>query len=641
MLKSWRKTSRKPQSYKPAACGVFNPFRWITPHCINEGVTLNVFLLLLLAIIVFYPLFSVGFTTFDDAEIAINYGSGSGLWDAAVSAATGQGRFTFFWGYPALRLPHLIDNWPYYLSVKYGSFLMLLSALYYCVSRVFRSGWVATATLFFFLAFIQNGWDHNALTSYAFAFNFYVVLFLVSLGLFSTAVDRGNQGLAGVSAILYFFALGIEIFVLFFPFYMAVFLSRTASGESVLNSLKSGKKYIAPFVLTLVVYLTSYLAWRNLYPSHYDGNSLNGFDLLEAIKVVGAYSLTAFPVASLHFLGSPFHQSFFTDLSGLSEILSRLNAVNFIKPAVAGLLFTRLMTSEHFVAPRARTLLVGAGVVGIGIFLPNLLLGFVKKHQYWVSLGSYSYLYTYYSFISSVVFLALLAAYGNLKSRSWHPGQRRLLILAGCVVVMVVSFAVEVRNQYIVFDQKLSHRKWQLMDAVINSPAFVEIPDDSTIVAPTLSAARRRIGTRTPIDYWSKYTGYKTRKRIIFVDDKCRGGVPCYSLVFRQEAYSDNQFVVLSKMERPDSPSSSDLTIYSMPKQKNTVLVGSFAAGKGDSGLVINGVPVAATDAGLFAFALPRISDEGFVQTVRVTGNAEIFPDQITLSHYSVVPRFQ
>ena len=614
--------------------------RYFTKIVADVGAT-NLLLLILLAIITFYPLFFVGFTTNDDADIAINYGwTGLGLLEASKYHAENQGRFTFLWGYPFLQVPYAVDNRIWYLTMKFGAFFLLLSALYYAANKIFRSSWIALVSLLFYLSFIQNGWDHNALTSYPFAFNFYATLFLISIGLFTAAIDRNSLTLAGLSAGAYFLALGIELFVLFFPFYFAVLLSRGAPSETVIRQIISGRKYILAIALPLMAYLTIYLIWRSLYPSIYDGNSFGGFNLLAAGKVVAAYSLNAFPFASLNFMISPEQQIPFTNSTGLRGVLSQLNATHFIKPAVAGFLFVGLMTSARFIVPPARTLLIGAIVTGVGIFLPNLLLGFVRKHQDWVASGGYSYLYTYYSFISAAVFVALVAAYMNVKSRSWHPRLRLLLICVGVIAVMVLSFAVEVRNQYIAFDQKLSHRKWQLMDAVIKSPAFLKIPDGSTAVAPTLSAHYRGIAVASA-DYWSKYVKYKTGKNIEFVDDKCKRGIPCYSLVFRQELHSDNQFIVLAKIIHPDSLVSSELMIYSMPNQVNTVILGSFLRGEASPKLKINGEPVGNVGTESFSSVIPFISSHASVQTVRVAGNVDFFLDQITISRYSVAPRLQ
>lgn len=611
-------------------------------HVAEVGTT-SLFLLLVLAVILLFPLLFVGFTTHDDAVFAINFGNGYGhTWEIAWKLSITQGRFAFWWTYPLIRIPYALDNRVWYLAMKYGSFFLLLCALYYAVHKSFRSSWIALASLVFFLAFRQNGWDHNALTSYPVVFNFAAVLFLVSLGLYCVAIDRKNLVLACFSGGLYFFSLGCELFVLFFPFYVAALLSRVAPGESVIRRLMSGKKYILAVALPLMAYLAIYLTWRSIHPTNYSGNRLDGFNLLAAGRVIATYSLSAFPWASLRFVFSPNDQLQFANVAGLRVILSELNAAHFIKTAVAGLLFARLMTSPCFIVPQARTLIIGAALAFVGIFLPNLLSGFTQKYQGWVASGDYSYLYTYYSFISAVVFAALVLAYMNAKIRSWKPKLRLALILIGVIATMAISFAVEVRNQYIAFDQKLSHRKWQLMDVVIKSPAFMEVPDGSTVVAPTLSEHYRGIA-QAPADYWSKYIKYKTGKNVQFVDDKCRSDAPCYSLVFRQAAHSDNQFIVLAKITHHDLLDSSELTVYSMPMRDNTILVGSFMPGKVPPKLVINGVSVANVNvvSGLFSSNLPYASGDGFVQTAQLTGHVDIFPDKITISHYSVEPRLR
>lgn len=592
----------------------------------------NLFLLFLLVAILFYPLLSVGITTNDDARMAINMGRNASMFQMAREFAVGQGRFSFFWGYPLLRGPYVIDSQFWYLAMKYGSILVLLSALYYAASRSFRSSWIALVSLLFFLAFIQNGWEHNALVSYPLVFNIYAALFLVSLGLFSTAIDRNNLALASLSGILYFFSIGTELFVLFFPLYVAVLLSRAAPDEPITRRLVAGKRYILAVALPLIIYLAIYLVWRGIYPSSYDGNNLNAFNFLTAGKVVATYSLYAFPLASLNLLIAPDFQ---------------LNISHFIKPAVAGFLFARLMTTKSFIVPQARSIIIGAVLTGVGIFVPNLLLGFVQKHQIWVAAGTHTYLYTYYSFISAVVFAALVLAYMNVKSRAWHPILRQAFITMGVLAIMTLSFAVEVRNQNIAFDQKQSHRKWQLMDEVIKSPTFMEIPDGSIVVAPTLFAHYRGIAFVTP-DYWSQYVKYKTGKNVLMVGDKCRIGVSCYVLVFRQATLSDDQFMVLAKIMDTDlqvPPGlmvSSDLVIYSMPIRARAVLMGSFVPSEVPPKLLINGIPVVnVAGTGLFSFGLPNASGHGVVQSARLAGNIKIYPDKITISPYSIELRLR
>lgn len=607
---------------------------------VREVGATNFFLLFVLAIITIYPLFSGGFTTNDDVWISTTQWNGL-TWELTKSISSAHGRVGYLWTFPITAVPFIIDDRTWYLAFKFGSFFVLLGALYFAVFQSFRSQWVALTSLAFFLAIIQNGWEHNALTSFALVFNTYATLFLVSLGLFATAIDRKSLALAVLSGVLYFVTCASELFVLFFPFYVAVLLSRVAPGETLLVRLKSGKNYIFAIVLPLIAYLTLYLVWRQIYPSTYDGNQLNVSHPLAAGKVIATYSLTAFPLASLSRLYSALSAPLpFANPDSLHALLAEFDALHVIKPAVVGFLFARLMTAERFVVPSGRKLLIGAALAWVGIFLPNILLGFSTRYQNLVAAFSKSYVYTYYSLISAVVFLALLLAYMNAKSRAWHPRLRLAVVSLVVAAMMSVSFAVELRNQSFAFEQKLAHRKWQLMEVLVNSPAFMEIPDRTTVVAPTLLSHQRGYAA-VSADDWSNYVKYKTGKHLRFDKNRCKSGDQCYQLVFRQAPQSDNQFAILQKTKHIDSLTSTVLTIYSMPTQTNAVIVGSFIPGKLAAKLEMNGTPLTNVGPGLFFSMFPADSDHGLAQTVSMAGNVEIIPEQITISPYSVEPRLR
>lgn len=611
-----------------------NNIRLYVINFFSKADKTDIFLLFLLAVMLFYPLLFVGFTTRDDAEFAINLGRSTNLLETSSFLADRQGRFAFFWAYPLFRLPFLFDNPVWYLTVKLGASFSVLIAIYFAVFKVFKSSWLACLSLLFFLGFIQNGWDHNALTSYPVAFNLYAVLFLCSLGIFVDAIDKNKASLAVLSGVLYFFSIGIELFVLLFPLYVVVLLSRVKSEQRMINKLWGSKKYLLAIAIPLVLYLLIYAGWRNLHPSHYDGNNLDGFNLWAACKVIFTYSISAFPFASLHFLKSTHAQGQFSDLVGLSGILSQLNSIYFIKPAIVGFLFFRLMNKESCSMPSNRTLIASAVVAFVCIFIPNLLLGFVQKHQIWLASGSHSYLYTYYSFISAVIFAAIVAAYLNVNSRTWQPKSRLIMIVLMLFVVMFLSFAVEIRNQYIANDQKLSHRKWQLMDVVIQSPDFKKIPDGSVLLVPTLTMNHRGIAV-VDAKYWSHYVKYKTGKNILFKEDKCNIGSFCYALIFRQASHTDNQFVVLSKLISAESLVSSELTIYYMSNHAARTMIGSFESAASAPKLQAYGADVSNIGHRSFSLTLPRDAGKDLVQTVKITGNMNVYPDQIRVLDYS------
>ncbi len=581
----------------------------------------------------------MGFTTRDDALIAINLDNRD-FWSEAKTASEGQGRFQFFWGYALARVPFVIDNQVWYLTTKYGAFFLTVCALYYAIYKLFRSSWIALAVLVFFLSFIQNGWDHNLLTSFPFVFNSYVVLFLASLGLFATAIDQKKLTLAVLSGVLYFFALGTELFVLFFPCFVAVLLFRGASDESIIRRLILRKQYILAVMLPLLVYLAIYFLWRRIHPSSYDGNNLDGFNPLAAAKVVLTYSLNALPLESLQFVASSGQQFQFASSSNLPTLLAQLNVLHFIKPAVTGLLFARLMTSTRFTAHNTGTLLIGAALALLGVFLPNLLLSFSQKYQNWVASGSKSYTYTYYSFISATVSAGLILSFVNAKSRLWHPKIRIVIITIGIMISMVLSFVIESRNQYIAFDQKLSHRRWQLVDETIKSPNFMKIPDGSTIIAPTLFQHFRGTATVSG-DYWDRYIKYKTGKNLQVVKQKCTGMTPCYSLVFRQASHSDDQFIILKRLKEATSLVFTEVSVFSIPNYAGATLSGSFIPAEGSPKLEIDGTPIVNVGAGIFSVKIPLVVGTGFARMATLSGNVEFIPEGVTISPFDIEPRLR
>ena len=606
----------------------------------NEPGATNLFLLLVLAMITIYPLLFGGFTTHDDVSYALNTWT-SHLWEVARNGAIGQGRIGFFWLMPISGLPYLVDNRIWYLVIKFGSFLLLLVAIYYAVLQSFKSNWLALASLVFFLAFIQNGWDHNPLTAYPFIFNFCAILFLASIGTFATALDRKSLALAVFSGCLYFFALGNEIFILLAPIYLTILFFKSPRHETLLRRLMSGRRYVLAIALWAIAYLILYTVWRHVHPSTYDGDIMNGQLSLHAMtRVIATYSLSAFPLASLHFWSTLGHSLPTVNSEDWHTIFSRLNAASFIKPAVVGFLFVRLMTMEDRHLPERRTLFIGASILSVGIFLPNVLLGFVEKYQNWVNVGIESYVYTYYSYIFATVFSALLLASIKVSTRSLRPKLKFMLVFLAAGILAFISFSVEVRNQHVAFEQKLAHREWQLMAQVIRSRAFTAIPDGSTVIAPTLLNYQRNIAFVLAGD-WANYVKYKTGKNILFTKGECKSELTCYSLIFHQAASTDNQFMVLAKLNDPVSMVSSNLEIYAMPPHYGSTIVGSYAIGHVFPKIFVNGAPIVNIGHGLFSLKFPTISRERSVQTARLTGNVDMVPERITLSLYSVEPRLR
>ena len=587
----------------------------------------NIFLLFLLAIIVFTPLLSVGFTTNDDAEIANSLLS---VWKGINWSIIGQGRITFLWGYPALRLPYFFDNQYYYLFVKCGSFLLVFSALIFCMRSIFESVQISFLTIFFFLILVQNGWEHNGLTSYPFAFNFYVISFLYSLGFFSLAIKRQNIFFAYVSSILYFLALGSELFVLFYSFYIALALSG-AHEKTYRDQFLIVKKYISIITITLLSYLSLYFVFRILFPSNYDGNVLGSIDFSKTIDVILTYSLNAFPLESFRFILNHYQPI----LPPHQNILSLVNTSNIIKALISGFVFYRLLDADKPAVLNKKFLWFGAFWSFLGVFLPNILLGFVSRHQEWVSVGVRSYLYTYYSFISAVVFLSLLTALLCQKCTFYPKWARYLMLCISTLFVVALTFIVDLRNTYIAADQKLSGRKWQLMQELTKSKVFSEVQNGAVILSPTLENSFRGYVATTD-QYWINYIERTTGKKVKFNNKACEIGKDCYVLFYKQKDHSDGQYIVFGKVDDYIKLTSSGLTVFSISNDNNKLIMGSFDINNEMPRIEINDQLASNYKKGFFVYGLKLKEDGSFITIYKLGGNVSYFADQITFSNYDL-----
>ena len=605
------------------------------PKVIVEIGMTNLFILFLITIITFYPLLNTGFTTADDVKTATNDIG----WQNALMYAKEQGRFQLLWGYYELELPYFKDNRLWYLSAKLGSFFLLFAGLSYALYQLFKSSWLILATLIVYLSFIQNDWDHNALNSYPFSVNFSISLFLFSLGIFSKAIDQKNIRLALFSAVLYFFTLGDEFMVLYFPYYIVIILFKDSHDNSVLKRLLICKNYLLSVGIALAVYLFTYIVWRGIYPSVYNGNSSFSFNLIPAIKVVLTYSLSAFPIKPIGSYFGYLKMQNLQDITDLQKNLVQVQLSVLLKTLLVGFLYVRLMNTPVLKIPKASKSSLLVLLVFVGIFIPNLLLGLMEKYQKWVALGNLSYLYTYYSFIVATIFCALLIGVVNALSQVWFSIVRNGFIIVSAILLMAVTYVVEENNQLVAFDQKLSHRKFQLMDEVIKSATFEAIPEGATIVAPTLMAHQRGIVNVTG-SQWSKYIKHKTGKNITLDNSKCLYITVCYKLVFHQEL-SDSQFVLLGKVNSSSSLGSSELTIFSMPVHTGAVILGTINPSAILPKIEIDGNPVTNIAHQLFSANLPSVSGNAGFQVAKLTSTVAINPEGLTISNFTIKPNIK
>ncbi|MDZ4302339.1 MAG: hypothetical protein U1C13_11945 [Pseudomonas sp.] len=603
----------------------------------SENPAAYFFALLLLAVAAFHPIIFVGYTTFDDLNTAVNYGNSS-ITFTTLEAAKNQGRFTFLWGYPLLQIPHLIDSIYWHAATKIFSVIMLLIALGMVVYQTFRSLWLVVAVTTLFLSLQQNGWDHNAMTAYPFAFNAYASSFLFSLAAFRRSIETASTTTAVLAGLLYFISLGIELFVLFFPLFLLLASSvPTGKFEPRIN-LRKNRRQIFVQLASVTTYLVCYVLWRRVFPSGYDGNQIHYGSAQSIFNVIWTYSVNAFPLLSLNFVHSEHHQSFFSGSTGLRQLLENLQSSSLLKALCASALIFGLLNSKKLANLRYSSIQIGIAVALISIFLPNLLLGFVEKHQIWVNGNTSSYLYTYYSFIAVCVFLALLLALLSKLLQATKPWLQNLMVVLLTICTLLTTLAVDARNQYIALDQKLAHRKIQLVEQVVATKEFQSMPDNSTLLIGGLLESHHGIAVTTE-DFWVSFIKKKNAKSLNFTQDTCPSDSDCYSLVFRQASHQDNQYLIFSKLDDSTQTKSSDLAIFVLPPISGMIITASFESStKFPTQILINRRPIASLQSNSFTQQIRRSRTSGPIQKIRLNANVGLNPKSVVISTFNFQP---
>jgi hypothetical protein len=583
----------------------------------------RIMLYLILAVVVFYPLAFVGFTTNDDARLAIVVQQLGGVFPAAHFQAADLGRFMVMVSFPITQIPYLFDNQLWLFGAKMFGFVLLLGAVYWAAVRVFMSSAFALLILVLIMIILRNGWNHDLFTSYPLIFNFYAACFFASVALFAAALKDDSALKAWLAAISYFFSMGTEVFVAYafvFPLLAFCLTAKYSKGWRAL--LRARFRMLLPLGMALAVYLLIYVAWRKYYAtSHsYDGNSFNGSSAVGFFKVIFVYGVNGFPLLPLESLASNFsviyRQSPFLLLAPL------------VKSLVAVALVLEVMRKPMLTDVSSIYLRRSLAVTVACLFVVNLFLAFTSKYQAWVEGGSSSFTYTFYSMIFAAIISALVLAMVSRASVMQTTAGRRIVFTVIGVLVFVVAGSVGINNQVYFQDQALSNRKWNLFDAVMKSDQFRGVPDGAVIYSPSLASHQRGIA-QALAPYWTDYVKAKIGKNVKFQTDGCEMGRPCYFLSFTQDLYRDEQYMVLAQVQPFARSEAKEFSFYALPNMGGRVLNGFFAEALGHSPtLNLNKFPVeGGGNERMFSVLLPV--DGGRANRVDVASDVPIFLDQL------------
>ncbi|MEJ7745177.1 MAG: hypothetical protein WKF61_00160 [Luteimonas sp.] len=615
----------------------------------NESAAQNKIILLMIGLmflLTYFPLLSTGFTTNDDLAIASDWHTISPL-----HYAKEQGRIGFFFGTPLLVAPYLFDNPIYYNAIRFAGPALLLLMVFVFLRGIYRSTPLGALAVVLFLAFVQNNWNHNALTSYPLLINMLAIAFLGSVASFIKYLEKG--GLYGLlAAALYFLSLSGEHFVLFFP----VFVVIAAVHERARNGVAGGRfrglataaKKVLPVAAALFAYLFLYVAWRLAFPSQYEGNIPSASGLSRMINVVWTYSMSAFP--GFEALVARQHGNLMTSYGlsqyDLSTLASELRVEWIVKSAITAYA-VGLILCQLALRPRPTFLRWGLVISLVCVFLPNVLLSLTEKYRGWVEGGSTSFVHTYYSYIAIIFFLALFITWllGHLQARI---GAKRVLIFVVAALTAAISLVTDFNNYYVTQDERLSNIKWKVVDNFLLTKEFRALPNNSTILAPSLFSARGIVAIHPA--YWSEYFSRRSGKKVLVTSDAAQArAAPTGSVVYMkylQEPHTDNQFLIYAPIKDQVDISngsgvrSNVVVVYSYGRNRKVNLVGTLSDGESiEPNVLVEGVPIANAADSFFAAAIDMSQQDDDFPSVTVRADWKIDVDNLVFSYYPDIPR--
>ena len=605
---------------------------------------LHLLALLLLAILVYFPLIGTGFTTNDD--LMISNGPAAGSWWSGLEAARSQGRIGFFLGVPLLKIPYFFDNTLYFNLVRLGSPLLLLATLFVLLRHVYKNSAVAALTVGYFLAFIQNGYEQNLLTSYPVAFNIQFTAFLAALLAFCFSIERKSKKWGVISALLYGITLANESFFLYGIVFFGIAFFYSLTGDEKLEPdaifARTFRKLI-PIITVGALYLSAYFVWRYIYPSFYDGNTVNLSEPKEIFRVLWVFSTSAFPGYKFFkhdWQYFPLVTSYAPAGYQFKTVIAEMR-VEWVVKAILIACLTISVLSQKIIQRLPSKILIAVLIISfVCVFLPNMLVSLTAVYRAWLRAGSTSYHYTYYSFIAIVVFLG---AFSVLILKTQAKKSRRYFSLVAIITIssIICSIGTDFHNYFVAKDQKLSQKKWTVVNEFLKTDAFAKIPPGATIYAPSLYVGRNIVAIHP--GYWRDYIRRKTGKVLNVVEKVEEVAVANTTSVFflkwLQDAEGINQVLIFSPLKDRkqlidlNRVSSKNAVIFSYSRARSVTLIGHTIQGQSQGTVKIDGETVSESNGASFT-KLVKFNEVSPFPSITLSGDMEFDLENLAFSYF-------
>ena len=470
------------------------------------------------------PIADIRFVTLDDRWFAA--WTWHDTWTQVVfQIAAEHGRFPKLTSFLQF-VPYLTDNWIIQAALRLSTILVSVWMAGKLLERTSnRSGLALTFAILFF-AFAQNSNEHNLFTAYPVAWEFSWLCWIVGvLGLIN-AIEDDSLPIACLGAIVWLAGLQ-EGFIPQTAVHCLIALVYWRAG-------KNSWKYLAPYLLGLVIWLLIWAWWRLAHPSLYQGSQLAfGQSISEVLLTTANYSFGGLPFATFFYGGAKL---------SIEALRQSLDPLSIVKAAavfigIAGI--ARYVRSRAFPFSWRKHCLLSLVLLFLA-FAPNILIGLTPKYQEWMRLGSHAYLYSHFSYFAWIGLLCLwlFALFSEWRSTT--------VAIAIALTMAIGSILTDALNLEVNSKQEQMGRRWDSMLTFIHSSLFHSIPEDSGFWFRDSSVSGSE---KDDAVYWQYVVKGRTNKDVLFTSDlgiaRSSSGGGSYLYLY-DEPRSENQYVLLA-----------------------------------------------------------------------------------------------
>lgn len=469
--------------------------------------------------------------------------------------------------------PYLFDSALYREGLRLGTILLCAWLSGNILQRVVRAHGLTALFVLFFFAFAQNSNEHNLFVAYPFAWEFSWLTWLLGLLGLIVAIDRQAILPAILGTLIWLVGLQ-EGFVPHTVIHVLVAWIAWRRGQR-------SWRYLTPYLIALGVWISLWIAWRLTYPSVYAGSVLSVESPWLVLRTMVNYSVGGMPLATL------FHGTQSVAPGGLLREISTLAIVKGVA-VFAATWHLSLAASRSDLLLRWRGILVIALALVALAFLPNALLAMTPKYQEWMQNGVRAYIYSHFSYFAWTG-LGTLAVLVVLKC--WPS---RLLVGAFALSAACASLVTDAANAGVNRQQYEFARRWETMEQLIRSEAFLALPEKAAILMVDASVTT---SVSEDARYWGVFAKAITGKDVLFTSDAMAAQAsPAgkYYAYLYDEPETSNQYVLLAPIQFTDGRRlARKVWIYPNTRNRRIHVSGVLGCAGGDcvGGIVTNDRP--------------------------------------------------